>query len=484
MAESGKATRPSWWPLQVWGGDLNLSLKGKGTERLDEEIHNAELARLDALIVPALREGLPLFDSTACRERGRIRRYPWRGLFQRREAPFDRAIRIAGDKGIRVWAQIDAIVAGGIDSSESSLAKSHPRWTINNAQRRPTPIGDDHDHFFLCPSNPEVVRLLSEVAVEIANRYAVSALVLDFRHLPHEQMDGGGANCLCFHCQQQAEKELGFDLQEVLDEGTPEVWEEWQTWRNELWIQLVRRIRTQVWTVRPGLSVFIRATPDRKADPDDLERDAPTRFGPNWMEWIRRGLAEMVLLDQPPGARAEAERALLAELPTDDIDSLVLPMVHDGTTLAGSDYSSRGARLSLPGWGLTKHLAEAWSSGVLLKPGPRHDDSNHPPAVEIDPLAASIEALDTARRVIGDAPLGLDVQSIHDTLVAEGRDLDLHTLEGLIFQLSTVVTMLDQERESDRDDEAVPRGWVELARRLLRWHANLHCSELYLFSAG
>jgi len=469
----------------VWGGDLHLSLKGKPSERLEEEIHNADLARLDALIIPGLRKGQPLFDSRTCRNRGRLGAYPWRGGWfrKRRRAPFEQAAEMAGEKGLRVWAQMDVLVGGTADSTASTLARARPRLTIRNARSRPNPIGDDSEHWFLCPSNPDVVRLLSEVAVELANEYPLSALVLDVRAFPHENPEPVTANCLCFQCQDQVERDLGLDLQEVLDEGTPEIWDEWQAWRTQKWLDLIRRIRTQVWTVRPGLPVFVRAAADR-ATPGETEEPPPRRFGPAWMDWVRAGLAEILLLDQCHGTQSEAERTLLDGLPSEDMDSLILPLFHETPAAGRPENWARLLGASLPGWGLTQHLAEAWSTAIVLRPGPRHGEACTLPALEIDPLAACVEALRTAEKVLHEAPLVADLRSVREALVGQTRRLELETLEGLIFQLATLVTMLDQERESDRDEDSVPRGWVELARRLLRWHANLHCNELYLFDTG
>jgi hypothetical protein len=473
--------RTGWWPLLAWGGDLHL-LPGRGAgDPLAEEIRNANLARLDALVIPALRAGLPLYDSRSARRRAHLRRYPWQKRFRRSAPPpFEVAVDQAAQAGLRAWAQMDIAVAGLVDLSGPSIAQARPRWIIRNSQGRTTPVAGDRDHYFLCPTNLEVVRFLCEIAVEICTQFPIAALVLDQRTVPLETESGSTSMCLCFHCQERVAQDLGLDLQEVLDEGTAEIWEEWRRWRAGIWLDLIRTLRSKVWSIRPGLPLFVRSIPEKPESPPLLDPQ-PT---PTWLDWARSGLIEMVLLDEGPGDHPEAERRLLESLPPEDLDCLLLPMFHEPPMIARPENWARAFRRSLPGWGLTRHLSEAWSTAILLKPGPRHGEASTQPAPEVEPLAACIEALHAAEQSLAEAPLAGDVRAACATLLSDGRTLDVEALESLIFQLSTLTTILDQEVEDPDGQVAVARGWVELARRLLRWHANLHCQELYLFDAG
>jgi len=215
------------------------------------------------------------------------------------------------------------------------------------------------------------------------------------------------------------------------------------------------------------------------------EQSVPARFcGPTWLEWARSGLAEMVLLESGPGAQVDAERELLAALPAEDLDCLVFPLFREPPSFSESVNRARALGASLPGWGLIQRLAEVWSSTILLKPVPRHGEASTFPAPEIDPLSACIHALLAAEAVAGGMPLGADVHSVRETLVTDGRGLELDKIEGLIFQLGTVATMLDQGTDHLDDHTVALRGWVDVARRLLRWHANVNSRELYLFDAG
>ena len=121
---------------------------------------------------------------------------------------------------------------------------------------------------------------------------------------------------------------------------------------------------------------------------------------------------------------------------------------------------------------------------AALKPGIRHGEACVYPALEVDPLAACLESLSAARAQLGGASLCGDLSLIAATLLREGRSLELEGLEGLVFQLATLVAILDHEGDEADEIERAARGWVELSRRLLLWHIHLHCRDLYQFDAG
>jgi hypothetical protein len=476
--------RPAWWPLLAWVGELHVSADGGKMDFLGKEIEELAQAGMHAVALPALHEGVPLYDSPSCCSRARLRHPPWSGRFKRRIPPFSQMVRLAASAGLRPWARIELLTGGQTDVKTLCLAQARPRWTVRNALGRPSPIASDTERLFLCPSHPEVVRLYSEIAIELALGYPIAALVLDLRQLPPERFDGPTAHCVCFQCQEQVEADLELDLQEVLEEGTPEIWLEWRRWREAMLTKLIRRIRTQVWTVRPGLPIFalVEMTPE-PANELYPSTESLSVYRP-WEEWARSGLVDMILLEQATGQSAETERHLMEWITASDLECPLLPCFHDSPLLARPGHWSRAIYQAVPGWAWTQRRQEAMETARSLNSIGGQGASCRYPAPECAPIPAAIEALTISAQLLNDAPLAGDIANLRDTLVSCGGDLPIDTLENLILQLATLVTILSSQVQKDDERLLMARGWLEMARRLLRWHANLHCQELYLFDAG
>lgn len=482
--EAQSHLRPGWWPLLAWTGELHVSAIGAPMDLLKKEIEELAQAGMDAVAIPALLEGVPLYESPSCCSRARLRGAPWAGGFKRRIPPFAHAVHLAAASGLRPWARLDLLIGGQPDVKTHCLARARPRWTVRNTLGRPSPIASDTEHIHLCPSHPDVQRLYSEIAVELSRGYPIAALVLDLRGLPPERFDGPTAHCVCFQCQEQVEADLELDLQEVLEEGTPEIWLEWRRWREATLTRLIRRIRTQVWTVRPGLPIFalVEMPPGAAAQGyPSTEMLSPYR---PWEEWGRSGLVDMILMEQATGQCAETERHLLEWIASSDLECPLLPCFHDSPLLARPDHWNRAITQAVPGWAWTQRRVEAMETARSLRSTISQWPACRCPAPECAPIPAAIEALSISAKLLHDAPLAADLVNLRDMLVSCGGDLPIDTLESLLLQLATLVTVLSSQPQKDDDPLLLARGWLEMARRLLRWHANMSCQELYLFDAG
>jgi len=496
--------------LLIWAGDLHTAPGEAAAKRLRDDIAHAATARLDSVVIPAFRGGTPLFASEICRDLGGIRRYPWeRRKWRGAPTPFDMASAACREEGLRPWGQIELFTAGAREPDAYSIAAHRPRWMVRNAQGRPSPIAGDHEHLFLCPTHPDVPRLLAELAGEIVRAFPVTALVLDIRSAPCITSNRD-ALCLCFHCQEAASRDLGLDLLEVLEAGTEEHWREWRYWRETTYASLIERMRAYLWSARPGIPLALRVDcpeePQRPAysiggafpgggavagEQQSAPEPPSSSSGgeqsvPFWVRWIRERLVEMVLMDAPVGAPADSERRLIQAISgLAEYDCFAIPLFTDKPVFHQEDSLDRAAAMHLPGWGLKRHLLELWDETLPLRPA-RSEAGASAAARQIleeNPLQACLEAFDAALPAFQAPALASELAAIRQSLLEPSEALSAEDLETLGMRLATTLALIQQESDPELR-LAAPRGWLEIALRLLHWHTALHCRELYQFDAS
>lgn len=493
---------PRWWPLLAWGGDVRLAgREGAAAERRDKELELLAAARFDSLILPALSDGALRFESQSCRERARGGRLPWSRKEFRQGEPFPETVLKARERGLRPWAQIELLTGGRVDLPAPCLARMRPRWTQRNALGRPSPIGADTERLFLCPNFPEVPRLFSDIAVETVLRHPVTALVLDVRALRLPGRPEEGLDCLCFACQEAAQRDLDLELTDLVETGGEKVWREWFDWRRETFTDLARTIRARVWSVRPGVPVFLRALAAPAAD-----SDAPATLPEPAASILRLGLAEGVLLDHPPGARGPgAERCLLEALEAlQSMDAIALPLFSAAPSFCGSDSLDRALALGLPGWGLTQHLAQAHETTLPVKVREASSEipKDAPPdseavagnfaataapgaPLECDPFSACLSLLKSLEEVLEGTPLFADARRIRQSLESPGEFAPAASeIHAAAFHLQHLEAVLEHASEASPSEAALARGLISLARRLALQAAALHAQDIYLFTTG
>lgn len=399
---------PEWWPVVVWAGDLHVAADGAGRGELEHELDMMGRSGVDAVVVPALREGVFLYDtSLIVGPRRPYRRRPWEKVFGRNTSPFSHALQLAAEAGMRAWAQIDLLVGGRVHFPTPSISRLRPRWTVRNARGRATPIGDDAEFTFICPANADAMHHIGEIAVDLVERHAISALVVDLRSLPNDPIDAAPTHCFCFHCLERAARDLGLDLQEALEVGTPEVWAQWRAWRSELYADALRMIHARIWAAKPGIPVFARveaalprtlshnvaaAAPQRRrflrrpatrtgapaAPPTASAPAAPPSATPSpattpaaavppltagmpfWVAWAREGIVDGLMVELPPGrddvkSPHEAVSAICGSM----LDLPIIPLVNRlASTEAEAAIVRDWAVTATAIVGVSKHLSE------------------------------------------------------------------------------------------------------------------------------
>lgn len=230
-----------------------------------------------------------------------------------------------------------------VDPSHPSYVARLARWTRANGQI---------EGLFASPVHPWAATHVVKVVTEIATRYAVDGLHLDYVRFPNHDFDYSRAAVQQFKgvirpslsdaARRDADRR---DRTDVLAYPTLFA-EQWTRFREDRLTALVTRIRNEVKAVRPGLVVSAAVFPDAA--------DARSRRLQDWRGWIERGLIDVV-----------APMAYTEDLAT------FTRQIADAKALAGSQaavWAGIGAyRLTTPA--TLTHIAaaqRAGAPGVLL----------------------------------------------------------------------------------------------------------------------
>ncbi len=194
--------------------------------------------------------------------------------------PLASAMRAARDRGMRVHAWMNVFLSGDWRRpGQAHVISRHPDWRIRardgkafdeyaKSRRSELPI----EGVYLSPGNPAVRDYLAGVAAEIAQRYAVDGIHLDYVRYPYLDAGYDEASLAAYRRARPGGRPQG---------------EGWDDWRQAQVSAAVREIAAAVRAARPGIEVSAAVLPD----PVDARRSCMQ----DWPGWIHEGSVDRVL---------------------------------------------------------------------------------------------------------------------------------------------------------------------------------------------
>jgi uncharacterized lipoprotein YddW (UPF0748 family) len=175
------------------------------------------------------------------------------------------------------------------------LVQTHPDWLAVDRAGRRRRVGDPE--VFLCPSNGPARAHTAEVCADLARRYELDGLQLDYIRY------ASAALCFCPGCLARFEAN-------VRERVTPERFGavkrggrldlvqafpvQWSQFRREQVTGFVEIIRNSVKRERPGLVLSAAVIPWGNFPGDFTRSDAYNATGQDWYGWLRAGLVDAV----------------------------------------------------------------------------------------------------------------------------------------------------------------------------------------------
>lgn len=150
------------------------------------------------------------------------------------------------------------------------------------AEKRLQQSFDGVEQPWLCPSNPENLRLERESLLEVARRYPIDGIHFDYIRYPDAE------HCFCPPCRERFEKATGQPVarwpRDVQIKGTRHT--EWVTWCQNNITTLVESASREVRKVRPGIKVSAAVFRNWDVDRAVVMQD--------WKLWCERGYLDFV----------------------------------------------------------------------------------------------------------------------------------------------------------------------------------------------
>ncbi len=225
------------------------------------------------------------------------------------------AIRLAHARGIRVHAWVNSLLAWSADDAPRDprhVFHTHPEWFLTGVDGRSIVRLSRREldarrleGYFLEPSLAPVRTELRRLVLELATRYELDGIHLDYIRFPSAAWG--------FHPQirERYRAEAGVDPRELYTrerELTAERGAQWLArargawlaWHRESISRLVRLIARDLETVRPGLELSAAVLANPASARDD--------FGQDWMAWLEEGTLDVAVpMVYRPSARGVLE---------------------------------------------------------------------------------------------------------------------------------------------------------------------------------
>jgi uncharacterized lipoprotein YddW (UPF0748 family) len=229
--------------------------------------------------------------------------------------PLARVIEEAHQVGLRVhaWVNLNLVSsAADLPASREHLVYRHPEWLmvpreIAQELRKVDPASPGYvgkvarwtraqsekvEGLYSSPLQHDAATHVQAVVTDIATRYAVDGVHLDYARYPSDQFDYSRFAIAEFRAQIRPQvppavrREL--DEQEAVDLfAYPDRFPvEWKTFRRSQLSALVIRLRTAIKTARPSAFVTVATAPDAQEAYDQRLQD--------WRGWLEEGVVDAV----------------------------------------------------------------------------------------------------------------------------------------------------------------------------------------------
>jgi uncharacterized lipoprotein YddW (UPF0748 family) len=212
--------------------------------------------------------------------------------------PLARAVEEGHAAGLKVHAWVNSCYVWSEKTAPKSrehLVNAHRDWLAVDRNGRRCGVGDAE--VFICPSHPDARAHLVGICQDVARRYALDGIQLDYIRYANANL------CFCGGCLKRFEEYL-------VPKTTPEriaaarsggrlglvraFYGHWGQFRRDQITTLVREIREAVKGERPGIQLTAAVIPWGRFPGDFRLSQAYNAVGQDWYGWIRAGLVDAV----------------------------------------------------------------------------------------------------------------------------------------------------------------------------------------------
>ncbi|MBW4486480.1 MAG: family 10 glycosylhydrolase [Trichocoleus desertorum ATA4-8-CV12] len=208
--------------------------------------------------------------------------------------PLASAVKLAHARGMELHAWVWAFAAGN-DRHNALLnlpldypgpvISAHPDWANYDNRGRTVPAGQGKP--FLDPANPEVRRYLLQLLGEIASRYQVDGIQLDYIRYPFQDPSAGRTYGYGKAAREQFQQLAGVDPLKI-SPSDRNLWQRWTNFRTQQIDSFVAEAAQSVRRVKPSLVMSVAVFPLP-------QHERIQKLQQHWEVWAERGDINLVV---------------------------------------------------------------------------------------------------------------------------------------------------------------------------------------------
>lgn len=298
--------------------DRGTIVRAKSVDGLTKIFDQLAAAGFNTVFIETVNASYPIYPSRVAPEQNPLTR-GW--------DPLAAAVRLAHERGMELHAWVWAFAAANQRHNAilnqpanypGPVLKAHPDWAMFDRQGRL--FASDTKKAFLDPANPEVRRYLLTLIEEIATRYDVDGIQLDYIRYPFQDFQGKQSYGYGQAARQIFKEQTGYDPIKVYPSNR-ELWQKWTNFRVQQIDSFVATVAQRLRSQRPNLILSAAVFPLPRAE-------RVQRLQQNWEDWAIRGDIDLMV----PMTYAMDSRALQTLAQPSLLDSslgsaLILPAI-------------------------------------------------------------------------------------------------------------------------------------------------------------
>lgn len=242
-------------------------------------------AGINTVFFETVNAGYPIYPSQVA---------PQQNPLTRGWDPLAAAVKLAHARGMELHAWVWAFAAGNERHNlllnlpkdyPGPVIAAHPDWANYDNQGRIIPVGQGKP--FLDPANPEVRRYLQQLLSEIANRYQVDGIQLDYIRYPFQDPAAGRTYGYGKAARAQFQQLAGVDPLKI-SPSDRNLWQRWTNFRTQQIDSFVAETSQQLRRLKPNLIMSVAVFPLP-------QHERIQKLQQHWETWAERGDIQLVV---------------------------------------------------------------------------------------------------------------------------------------------------------------------------------------------
>ena len=265
--------------------DRGTIVKAKSEQDLAKLFDQLAIAGFNTVFFETVNASYPIYPSRVAPEQNPLTR-GW--------DPLAAAVKLAHERGMELHAWVWMFAAANRRHNtilnkpadyQGPVLTAHPDWAVFDQQGRL--FDQNTKKAFLDPANQEVRLYLMNLLEEIATRYQVDAIQLDYIRYPFQDQTVNQTYGYGKAARQQFQAMTGFDPMKISPRDR-DLWQKWTDFRIQQIDSFVATVSQRLRSQRPNLILSAAVFPLPR-------QERLQRLQQNWEDWAIQGYVDLIV---------------------------------------------------------------------------------------------------------------------------------------------------------------------------------------------